>query len=80
MTGFRPFFSPATGEWVAARAAAVPDRRHLRRGWEFGRNEGWRITGRAGLITVLTLIAAVILTIPGSHGQRMRPVLRTRPV
>ena len=40
-------------------------------GWEFGRNQAWRITGGAGLITVLTLIAAVILAIPGSHGQRI---------
>lgn len=37
----------------------------------FGRNEAWRITGGAGRITVLTLIAAVILAISGSYGQRI---------
>jgi hypothetical protein len=39
------------------------------RGWEFGRNQAWRITGGAGLITVLTLIAAVILAISGHYPQ-----------
>ena len=39
-------------------------------GWEFGRNQAWRITGGAGLITVLTLIAAVILAISGHYPQR----------
>jgi hypothetical protein len=39
-------------------------------GWEFGRNQAWRITGGAGLITVLTLIAAVILVISGHYPQR----------
>jgi hypothetical protein len=43
----------------------------LPRAGNFGRNQAWRITGGAGLITVLTLVAAVILTIPGSHGQRI---------
>ena len=38
--------------------------------WEFGRNQAWRITGGAGLITVLTLIAAVILAIAGRYPQR----------
>ena len=31
----------------------------------------WRITGGAGLITVLTLIAAVILAISGRYPQRI---------
>jgi hypothetical protein len=39
-------------------------------GWEFGRNEAWRITSGAGLITVLTLMAAVILAISGHYPQR----------
>ena len=38
--------------------------------WEVGRNQAWRITGGAGLITVLTLIAAVILAISGRYPQR----------
>ena len=38
--------------------------------WEVGRNQAWRITGGAGLITVLTLIAAVILAISGHYPQR----------
>jgi len=67
VTGFRPFLNTATSEWMAARAAGVPDRGDLHQGWEFGRNEGWRITGGADLITVLTPIGAVILAIPGSH-------------
>jgi hypothetical protein len=41
------------------------------RGWECGRNEAWRITGGAGLITVLTLITAVILAISGRYPQRI---------
>ena len=40
-------------------------------GWEFGRNQAWRITGGAGLITVLTLITAVILAISGHYPQRI---------
>jgi hypothetical protein len=36
-------------------------------GWEFGRNQAWRITGDAGLIAALTLIAAVILAISGHY-------------
>jgi hypothetical protein len=40
------------------------------RGWEFGRNQAWRITGGAGLITVLTLIAAIILAISSHYPQR----------
>ena len=40
-------------------------------GWEFGRNQAWRITGSAGLIAVLTLIAAVILAISGHYPQRI---------
>ena len=40
-------------------------------GWEFGRNQAWRITGGAGLITVLTLVAAVILAISGHYPQRI---------
>jgi hypothetical protein len=38
-------------------------------GWEFGRNQAWRIAS-AGLTTVLTLIAAVILAISGHYPQR----------
>ena len=71
MTGCRPFFNLATGEWVAARAAAVPGRGDLRRGaGNFGRNQAWRITGGAGLTTVLTPIAAVVLAISGHYPQR----------
>ena len=40
-------------------------------GWEFGRNAAWRITGGAGLITVLTLIAVVIPAISGRYPQRI---------
>jgi hypothetical protein len=40
-------------------------------GGECGRNEAWRITGGAGLITVLTLITAVILAISGRCPQRI---------
>jgi hypothetical protein len=40
-------------------------------GWELWQEQAWRITGGAGLITVLTLIAAVILAISGSYGQRI---------
>jgi hypothetical protein len=40
-------------------------------GWQFGRNQAWRIIGGAGLITVLTLIAAVILAISGHYPQRI---------
>jgi len=50
-------------------------------GWEFGRNQAWRITGGAGLITVLTLIAAVILAISGHYPQRtFDPGYGTRPL
>jgi hypothetical protein len=56
---------------VAARAPAVPDRGNLRRGWEFGRNAAWRITGGGDLITLLALIAAVILAISGRYPQRI---------
>jgi hypothetical protein len=71
MAALRPFFNLATGEWVTARAAVVPDRGDLRRGWECGRNKAWRITGGAGLITVLTLITAVILAISGRCPQQI---------
>jgi hypothetical protein len=50
---------------------AVPDRGNLRRGWEFGRNAAWRITGGGGLITLLAPIAAVILAISGRYPQRI---------
>jgi threonine/homoserine/homoserine lactone efflux protein len=40
-------------------------------GWEYGRNQAWRIIGGAGLMAVLTLIAAVILAISGHYPQRI---------
>ena len=40
-------------------------------GWEFSRSPEWRITGGAGLIALLTVIAAVILAVSGRYTQRI---------
>ena len=40
-------------------------------GWEFSRSAEWRITGGAGLITLLAVIAAVILAVSGRYTQRI---------
>ena len=69
MTGFRPSStSPPACGWLLALPqyliVAI-----FAEGWEFGRNQAWQITGGADPITVLTLIAAVILTIPPATGS-----------
>ena len=44
-------------------------------GWEFGRSAEWRITGGAGLITLLAVIAAIILAVSGRYPQRIFDLL-----
>jgi hypothetical protein len=67
MTGFRPLFQP--------RHRRVDGCPRCRSTWSWRSSPGAgssagtrrRITGGAGLITMLTLIAAVILAISGHH-------------
>lgn len=40
-------------------------------GWGFGGDDGWRIAGGGGLIAILALVAAVMLTVRGRYPQEL---------